>query len=1126
MPTPSSEVRAHLVAALHADLVGPFSPTGVELLRLPPSRWYLTGFLAPDLARHVEHDPDDEDELGAGDDTDEPDTQGSAEPEPKQKRFLPASMGLTLLLRKNTASVPVRVRWADYVGLKRKELEALGEAPSPQPHETSHTLFWKRMPRPFAELAIPLTPGKETVVRVPDSGGVEIVALAETTERVPGIDDGTLSVSIFVVNRRKTPELHATLRDQDYLFQVELHVPAGAALVPRPDRHLEGSREQDDAVLDLQYRHHREYAVGHGCSATVTRDVSDGPVTGVCTTWIPVATVDRVGTRSVDGVVVEMEALAELKSGSDVAAALSALPAAYRGWVEQEAAKDVDSDERREARDGLVSRARRALRRIERGIEVLQTNPDALAAFRFANRAIAMSQRQRRPDDAPTWRLFQLAFVLLNLPGIVDPHDQDRDTVELIFFPTGGGKTEAYLGVIAFTLVLRRMRGQTRPDRGLGVAVILRYTLRLLTLDQLGRAAGVMCALELLRKEPDSPLGDQRFAIGLWVGRSASANRLKEVAKLVTDYRNGTGPSPFPLTSCPWCGHDLAKDSLKLVPDRSSPSEVVVSCSNFRDPCPFSARKSKSGLPVLFVDEQIYRELPCFIVATVDKFAMLPWRGETGMLFGRVHSRQGRQFFGPLDRPRSGAGSERLPGGLKPPELVVQDELHLIAGPLGTMVGLYETMIEELCVDRSGEKPVRPKILCATATVRRARKQIRALFGRDDAEIFPPAGVDAWDTFFAEVDRDAEKRMYIGIAANGRPMKRILLTTYLTLLAAAERRYDRKAEADQPADPYMTLVGYFNSLRELGGMRRLVEDEIHMRAGKIADRRPLDFVGDHPWLRNRDVSMEPVELTSRESTGKIAHSKERLRHPFAEKDHVDVCLASNMISVGVDIDRLGLMVVAGQPKTTSEYIQASSRVGRQEKWPGLVVTCFNVHKPRDRSHYEHFCAYHESFYRWVESQSVTPFSGPALDRGLAGAVVGMTRLSDVAMTPPKAVADIGKHKALAKQNVEALVTRAKAHASDMDLDVERLGHEVRKRGMALLDSWDEIIHAMGSGAGQRCYSRFDEVKEGKSLLRLFEDDANPPQNEHEARFRAPTSMRDVEASVHVWVDRGPSRRGT
>jgi hypothetical protein len=552
---------------------------------------------------------------------------------------------------------------------------------------------------------------------------------------------------------------------------------------------------------------------------------------------------------------------------------------------------------------------------------------------------------------------------------------------------------------------------------------------------------------------------------------------------------------------------------------------VIVTCLDRRE-CQFAEGRSPEGIPVLFVDEQIYSELPCFVLATVDKFAMLPWRGETGLLFGRAAARKERRFYGPMGPTPKGATA--LPDGLLPPELIVQDELHLISGPLGTMCGLYETAIEALAMRApppgapKGARPRRPKILASTATVRRAREQVRALFGRPMA-LFPPPGMDEGETFFAHVDEKSAGRLYVGIAATGRPLKQILIRTYIALLAAAMHEYDESAGPKQPADGYMTLAGYFNSLRELGGMRRLVDDDVRARLDRIAGRVPESHRGPHPWFANRPELREPVELTSREPTARIAQSKARLEAPWSSDGRVDVLLASNMISVGVDIDRLGVMVVAGQPKATSEYIQASSRVGRKLEWPGLVVTCFNMSKPRDRSHYERFRTYHESFYRFVEAQSLTPFSGPALDRGLAGMLVAMTRLGDASLTPPDALMDLSEHRAFADACVEAIAQRAGSfrdgmHKTEQELIVDTL----RSRGKAILDAWQSIANDARAGEGKRSYSPFDKDKTaGKPVLfpQLDGEEKQKPANER--LFAASTSMRDVEPTVHLWVERRP-----
>lgn len=346
-------------------------------------------------------------------------------------------------------------------------------------------------------------------------------------------------------------------------------------------------------------------------------------------------------------------------------------------------------------------------------------------------------------------RPFQLAFVLMNLPSLVNAEHLDRKLAELIYFPTGGGKTEAYLGLIAFVILLRRLRGRDTPHEGRGVAVLLRYTLRLLTLDQLGRAATLVCALEELRKRLPKDLGNARISIGLWVGASATANRLKDVLEDLTDYTPGQTSSPFPLTTCPWCGEAIKLQNIKLVDIEGKPSKknfvrAAVYCD--KASCAFTEKNVPGlGLPVLFVDEQIYQEVPAFIVATVDKFAMMPWLGDAGMLFGQATHLDDKRAYGVMHTPP--AKTKALPEGLLPPELIVQDELHLISGPLGTMVGLYEAAVDCLC-ERKAYGASRPaKVICSTATVRRARDQILALFGRS-MELFPPRGLTEGDNFF------------------------------------------------------------------------------------------------------------------------------------------------------------------------------------------------------------------------------------------------------------------------------------------------------------------------------------------------------------------------------------------
>ncbi|MEZ4404481.1 MAG: DISARM system helicase DrmA [Kofleriaceae bacterium] len=1111
-PVTSAQVRRHLVDALRADLVGPFSPDddAAEVWDMAPSKRYLYGFLVPRSQGAPEPDDDDpelvdDDDATAGDDSPE---GGENDQPPRRLALLPSSIGLSVLVPAGDGDhVTVRVAYADYV-VDTDEPPAEGARRGKRP-----TARWRRVPRPPIEVVVPLV----APIRCPlGDSGLTIHGTLDRPGEVAGLAPGTRALALFVVNEREVVEDKRT-RDQAYAFQVELEVRFPGGLVARPDLAGLAAETWDDQVMDVQFRAHASYAAGHGVAVET---LSDGTrVIGARTAWVPEQAVPRVTTHAIAGVVVDMEALAALDDAAAVHAALDGIPAAYAAWLDAQgrAAQALDP-KRREVAEAVLFGAERAERRIRAGIDLLAGDAAVRRAFCTANRAMAQAARQRSPERyrsaAPAWRMFQLAFVLLNLPGVVDDTHADRRIVELIFFPTGGGKTEAYLGVIAVALVWRRMRHAADPSGGLGVAVILRYTLRLLTLDQLGRAATLVCALEVLRAtQPE--LGGERFSLGLWVGKSATANRLVDVAKHISEYRNGsTNLSPFPLAACPWCGEPMVAGCLKVVPTQKDPVAVEVGCASFA--CSFSARHG--GLPLLFVDEQIYRELPSFLIATVDKFAMLPWRGESGALFGQVTHRVGRAFVGPATPTRPGGPRPvRLPDGLPPPELIVQDELHLISGPLGTMVGLYETAVEHLASRPRADGSMRvPKLIASTATVKRAAQQVRALYARDDLAMFPPPGIDDGESFFAKVDHGANGRLYLGVGATGRSAKAVLVNVYSALLSAAARCVDPAAAVGQPADPYLTLVGYFNSLRELGGMRRLVEDLIRARAATRGDLRPLD-VAANPWMANRTVA-EPIELTSRESTSAIAGAKAKLERRFGEDGFVDTALASNMISVGVDIERLGLMVVAGQPKSTSEYIQASSRVGRDDARPGLVVTCYNLNKPRDRSYYEHFRDYHGSFYRQVEPTSVTPFSSPALERGLAGCLLAMVRHGVAALTPATAAMDLAAHPAGVAAAIEALVARALAQPG-VDGAGGATAATVRALAGGVIDRWSTFVAEAQAATGTRSYSPYDVQHPGTPLLWTALD-ALAARLRHEPtdqRFVAPTSMRDVEPTVHLWL---------
>jgi hypothetical protein len=1111
------EVRAGLVDAMRLDLIGPSGALGDprEVLPQPPSRWYLTGFLVPtDAGEEQRTDPTSAEDIDQTPQVASIDENEAPEKPAARRSYLPSSMGTSVLLPAGVTELTAVVRYGEYL---RVEHDADYHGPQ----------HWRRTPR---EAIVPIRfAGQATgngVVTVPQSGGVELVW---SMRRVPDTDldgalpRGTRSLSVFVVNRRKAAPDEE--RDEGFIFQVELELQSATPFVARPNLRSLESDDWDERVADLQYRQACEFSVGHSVSTTAV--VEEDACRKVRTDWLPSAEVEKVAPPpEIPGVTLEMEALALLKDGVDAQTRLGAMVTAYKEWIQKQRGTLTGlSAHRRETAEELLHRANVAADRIQAGLDLL-ADPLCLEAFRLANKAMADQGRRRlalqwkkSPEEIiPAWRPFQLAFILMNLQGIADPTAHDRGLVDLLFFPTGGGKTEAYLGLAAFTLVLRRLRNPGLTSAGL--SVLMRYTLRLLTLDQLGRAAALICALELLRQQDVDKLGPWPFEIGLWVGKAATPNHMgykgdkfrdSARAKTIAYKNNDRKASPIPLEECPWCGEKFRPNSFQLIPNTDYPLDLRVTCVNRR--CDFSRG---NHLPILSVDEPIYRRLPCFMIATVDKFAAMPWTGEVGGFFGRVDRADNEGFYGPC-QPAAGRPLpvERLP----PPDLVIQDELHLISGPLGTMVGLYETALDELSSSEVQGQAVHPKVIASTATVRRAQNQIRALFNRRNVDVFPPPGPDIRDSFFAEThstDR-SNARQYLGIAAQGRSPKVIMLRVYLALLGAAQKAYAAAGGAkidDNPADPYMTLLGYFNSLRELGGARRLIEDEVRTQ---LTGRGSRKRVGEKEGLfSDRTIAYEPVELTSRVTTDKVSEAKRRLERLFKEKEHVDVAIATNMISVGLDITRLGLMVCFGQPKTSSEYIQATSRVGRDDRRPGLVVTILNIHRPRDRSHYERFAAFHQSFYRSVEATSVTPFSPRALDRGLAGTLVALARQGHLPMTPPRGATEILNELPRLDFATKTISERAfETHQDTSSVEAKELRMKVQQRCKDLLDTWSAIAKELRDAGGALQYQT-----EAGSAQRLLYEFLNPELKmlpPRHKKFRANRSMRDVEPSVNLWL---------
>ncbi|UBV31573.1 DNA helicase [Lactobacillus delbrueckii subsp. lactis] len=594
----------------------------------------------------------------------------------------------------------------------------------------------------------------------------------------------------------------------------------------------------------------------------------------------------------------------------------------------------------------------------------------------------------------------------MNLKGIVHPEDPEREIVDLLYFPTGGGKTEAYLGLMAFTIANRRLRASESDEynRDGGVTIILRYTLRLLTTQQRDRITKMVVAAELVRQKNYPKYGTEPISIGFWVGGGVTPNRFDDLVEKPDkpyEARNQRNLIYRQLLTCPFCGKPLTKDEFDIDTDKKS---VEIHCSD--EHCMFYKYKNpgeRVSIPVYLVDEEIYAKCPTIILSTVDKFARLPWDVNTNILFGRVDrkcSRDGYIAIGakhPKHRKTAALEAATITPVKKflPPELIIQDELHLITGPLGTVYGAYETIIEDMCTHDG----IKPKYVVSTATIKNADNQAKSLYARKNTTQFPPNGFEIGDSFFIrEIPVEKEPfRKYVGICAPGQSLKTTLLRTYAIILQDVYN-LSQQEEWKDVIDPYYSLIGYFNSIRELGGAVRLLQDDIPKRMYVIRKKY------ENPKQRYLNAGNN-VEITSRMPSWQIPEKLSQLEVPYTSRDCLDTAVATNMIAVGMDVDRLGLMVVDGQPKQNSEYIQATSRIGRAH--PGLVVTLYNAYRPRDLSHYENFTGYHSQLYRFVEGTTATPFSARARDRVLHALVISAIRLLYPEMANNEDAAAIG-----------------------------------------------------------------------------------------------------------------------
>ncbi|TVQ89351.1 MAG: helicase [Chromatiaceae bacterium] len=1011
----------------------------------PLERWQ-TGILFPVLsdAHGLDAAGDDSDDTPEGLDLTGDAAPAAAATNQPQRRFVPpSSVGFSFYIENDAVRLAVIPR-------------ALRFEPADDRTKAGRADHWRAVPLGVDEADARIFTPPGTRRRQHERHPV-FASRAEVMTRWRPLGSGWL-VTVSLSNTSQDPGTgddprRAAARNALALFQVQLDCVIEAGWVgdyPRVDPALLDDEERE---LELQYRHHRIYAIGHG--AAVAWQVADGQVTRIQTDSLPRFEVPQVSADGgpADAGVLTIDWLADFESDPPArVTALTAFADRYQEWVaarERDGAGLPTAGEQATA-GRILARMREALRRIHEGIALLQADPVARRAFALANRAMALQMRQAG-RTTPAWRPFQLAFLLLALPSTLDPDHADRELVDLIWFPTGGGKTEAYLGLLAGLILWRRLKF---PTSGGGTAALMRYTLRLLTKDQFRRAARLICALELLRRgTPD--LGTEPITLGLWVGGATSPNSYADAQQAIDQARadpDGADlvalPGALVLEQCPWCGAPLR---LPANVD-AGPGHLRFRCT--APDCAFAADPTDS-LPCNVVDTALYEQPPTLLLATVDKFARLAWEARAGAFLG-----------GP---------------GRRPPELIIQDELHLIASALGSIAGLYEAAVETVL----GLRGVPPKIVASTATIRQAREQVRRVFGRDPV-VFPPPGLDCDDSYFARTVPTSERpgRLYVGYLAPARDRQHCLAPLAAALLAAPELLFGDAPAADREAllDAWWTVLVYHGSLKGVGISRNALQDiETGMaRLLQEAKQQPPANT-DHTrarrlraWLAERIT-----QLTSQMSADDNARGFRRLGLPRNDPDGLDLALATNMVSVGLDVARLAVMVINGQPLTTAEYIQASSRVGRGAV-PGIVVANYYRDQARSLSHYESFRAYHESFYRFVEPTSLTPFTWQARQRALHAALVIAVRHGIADLNANDRAEQFDPARPEIARLVQALERRCRRADPDR-------GEETARHLRELVQQWADQAARAGAQRQRLIYAGSDGDRRDLRLLCSYED---------------------------------------
>lgn len=1053
-----SSARTNIVNWLRKQMLGPAMPGILE--GLSPLKRYPCGVLFPIINSEEGLDPAGEDEDEADDFVNLTDAESApgVEATVRRRRYVPpSSVGFSFFIRGKDWQFQVKFSAARYQRIG--ERDSLGQFIRAEYERTS-----------LGGDEYMITFSEPRRVYVMDSrAGIDVQAR-------PYADGQIITVSLF--NRQELDESGQTMPGKDErceksLFEVELgcyleHGEIGT--YPRVEYSLLSEEEQE---LELQYRNRKIYAVGHG-AATDWR-VENGIVREIYSDFMPTVEVPQV-TADVSegkGAVLEIGFLSTLmENPSVVCKALQTFVTDYADWVIQQRGQVEEfGGSGQQAGKRITDRMQCAVERMRAGIALLQRDTRVAQAFALANRAM-LDQMWRSDfikigtgtEKTYRWRPFQLAFLLTTIESTVDEDNDYRDTLDLIWFPTGGGKTEAYLGLIAFLVVWRRLKF---PETGGGTTTLMRYTLRLLTTQQYLRAARMICALELIRREVTS-LGKEPITVGLWVGAATSPNTFEKARENVDKACQGNinALKSLVLEKCPWCGSSFAAPQNYL----ATATSFQFCCDNKE--CDFGALDS-GAIPCNVVDEALYQSPPTLLIATIDKFARLAWDERVNKFFGK--------------------------GSTRPPELVIQDELHLIAGALGSVAGLYEAALQTVLVNRG----VYPKYIASTATIRMADDQVKRLYG-NEVVVFPPPGLDCDDSYFARTVPTSVRpgRLYVGYFAPMLDRQHCMAPLAAALLVAPEAVFDQQmTDRDDWLEAWWTQIVYHGSIKGVGNSHNAFTIDVREWCGRlVAEAEQLQKIegGEQAATPINRLTHRLAQLTSIASAEENAQIFARLEHDRTANDALDAVLATNMVSVGLDVGRLALMVINGQPLTTAEYIQASSRVGRSQV-PGIVCTNYYRDQARSLSHYENFRPYHESFYRFVEPTSVTPFTYQARMRALHAALVIVVRHSCNHLLANDKAGKFDPNDEQVRNVVDMLKKRCARS------DTER-AEEIAVHLDNLIEQWHGRVMQAQSNRRQLDYQSSDNDRANERLLFNHDDTIR-------GLWQTLQSMRNVENSA-------------